>query len=332
MEETTRMAVFTRALKNGKTPKEAAKLARNSTVDFGRSGAWTEVANKVIPFLNARVQGLSNIISTAAKDPTRFVRRTMYTAAWPTMLLTANNLRYDTYQKIPDNEKRKYWIFMVGQTKGKDYQGKEISIPLYFKVPKGEAQQAVSNAVERVLTVGKQKYPDSTDEFIGKLFKDVSPVTESSVLPPVFREALELKTNYSIFRDSQIEPDYTKVEGKWYKTEDVEPKFREKWNTSEAAKALGSVLGWSPIKIDYVIQQGLMTDLVRIGDLVTESWLDTKNKGTFEKLSQFPVVRQFMGVSDYGEDLRKKAADKKKVLEKTTRTIESRKQLRQPKQ
>jgi hypothetical protein len=183
MEEMTRMAVFSGALKNGKTSQEAAKLARNATVDFGKSGNTLQVLNKVIPFLNARVQGFANMGKAIAENPTKAARTLLWSAAYPQAVLTAYDSRYKSYSSIPDYEKRKYWIVMVGESKGKDLDGKSVMIPNYIKIPKGEAQQAVSNIVERTLTLSKQKYPDNTSQFLTKLVGDITPVTESSLIP-----------------------------------------------------------------------------------------------------------------------------------------------------
>ena len=319
MEEATRLGVFSRALKNGSTPQEAAKLARNATVDFSRSGTVGEVINKVVPFLNARVQGFANLLTAIEKDPTKFVRQGMYTAAWPATVLSSHNLRYDSYGNIPENEKRKYWIVMVGQTAGKDFKGHTVSIPQYIKIPKGEAQQAISNVVERVLTMGKIKYPESTNEFLKGLIRDTSPIVGSSISIPGFSQWRELQSNYSAFRDKQIEPDYTKIGNKWFVTKDIEPRFRALTNTSVVAKALGNALNWSPTKIDYVIKQGVLNDLIRIGDLTTEGWV--RGASGFDKASELPFVRTVLGTSFYGQDLRKKKIEEQKRMEKSTQRI-----------
>lgn len=320
MEEATRLAVFSRAIKNGVAPRQAAKMARNATVDFGKSGSWMKVVNRVIPFLNARVQGLSNLGAAIKSDPTRAMRKIMYTAAWPATVLTSWNLRFDAFKNVPDNERRKYWIVMVGQTKGEDYKGQPIEVPYYVKIPKGEAQQIASIAVERVLTAGLTKYPEATRLFMSKLLNDVSPVTESSILPPGLSQWVELKSNYSFFREKQIEGEYTKVNGKWYKTKELEAKLRSKENTSVVAKYLGKILNWSPTKIDYVVKQGLVSDFLRVGDLAFEGWIDKDAPG-FQKASELPWARSIIGTSSYGEDTRRQQFEAEEKRRKNTEKI-----------
>lgn len=319
MEEMTRLAVFKRSLMEGLKPEQAAKMARNSTVDFGKSGYTIQVLNKVIPFLNARIQGFSNLGKAIVNNPEKAVRVGMITAAYPTAVLTAVNSNYESYQNIPDNEKRKFWIIMIGETDGEDLDKNPIKIPHYIKIPKGEAQQAISNVLERALTLSQQKYPDSTKQFLAKISGDISPVTESSLLPAGLQQAIELKTNYSLYRDAPIESPYTKIDKKWYETKELEPRFRYKYNTSEVAKRLGSALNWSPTKIDYIIKTGVINEMVRTGDLMSKGFMSEGEK--FDKAAELPGVRTFLGNSSYGKYLKEKELENKETQKKNTEQI-----------
>lgn len=321
MEEMTRMIVFKKSLEIGKTPSEAAKLARNATVDFGKSGEWIQVANKVIPFLNARIQGAANLVSAIRKDPTKAVRALMWSAAYPATVLNAYNSKYESYQNIPDYERRKFWIVMVGENKGKDYNGKSILVPHYVKIPKGEAQQAVSNITERILNLGKEKYPDTTAQFLGKVVADFSPVTESSILPAGLQQLVETQSNYSFFQQRAIEPMYVRPTGKKsVRAQDVEAKYRYNLSsTSEIAKYIGSVFNWSPSKIDYVIKTGVMNDLLRLYDIPVKG---LKGESKFEKASSIPFFRSLVGVSTAGITQKSVAETQAKTIQKNTQKIE----------
>jgi hypothetical protein len=161
-----------------------------------------------------------------------------------------------------------------------------------------------------------------------KLIGDVSPVTDSSIWPPLTQRAIELKTNSSLFRDKQIEGDYTQVGNKWYKTEEVEPKYRINTSTSEFAKQIGSVLNWSPVKIDYAIKTGLISELIDAYDLLPwyqttrEKKLEDK-KTLFEKASGLPFVQGIIGTQNYGQVQAKKNYESEKAKAKTTKKIKS---------
>ena len=324
MEEMTRMAVFGRAIKDGKTAQEAAKLARNSTVDFGKSGNTLQIINKVVPFLNARVQGFTNLATKLAEDPTKFVRRGMYSAAIPAAMLNGHNSQYKSYSNIPSYEKDKYWVVMIGESDGKDYNGKPVAIPHYLRIPKGEAQQAIASSVDRVLDMGKQKHPESTQTFLARLVGNVSPVTGSSLLPTGIQQFADLRSNYSAFKEKQIEPDYLKVGGKSRPTSSIPAGQHVLPNTSEVAKYLGQALGWSPIKIDYVLKTGAINDILRAIDIPVHGF---QSSGTpFEKATELPYLRSFIGSSTAGASEDAKRGQQEKEAKKTQSLLDRAKQ------
>jgi len=87
IETSTRLGVFKQALSRGLSPKDAAFVSRNATIDFAKMGTWMKPANQAIPFLNARVQGFINLPKALVASPEAFVRMQAYTAAYPTLLL-----------------------------------------------------------------------------------------------------------------------------------------------------------------------------------------------------------------------------------------------------
>ena len=61
IEESTRLAVFEKALNRGLSIKDAALVSRDATIDFSKMGTWMRSLNEIIPFLNPRVQGVINL-------------------------------------------------------------------------------------------------------------------------------------------------------------------------------------------------------------------------------------------------------------------------------
>lgn len=321
MEEMTRIAVFSRAIQDGLTPQQAAKAARDATVDFGKYGHLTEVMNKLTPFFNARIQGAVNLAQAANKDPYRFSRKLLYTSIYPTTLLLRHNSQYEAYDNVPDSDKRKFWVIMYGQIPGRDFSGNRVMIPLYTKIPKGEAQQAVSSLVNRMLTIGMQKEPETTAEFIKNVIGDFSPVDSSSLMPAALKIPYELIANKSLYRDAPIEPDYIPVPGtksKYEKRENVKPYLRATKNTLEASKELGKLLGWSPAKIDYVIRVGVMNDLLMATDrLQAPEKYSGKYSTPEENMANMPFIRSVLGASAYGPVQKEKEKKTEKEQERT---------------
>lgn len=298
----TRLAVFNKLIREGKSTDDAAFAARNSTVDFSRAGALTQQLNKYIPFLNARIQGFRNLAVVAKNDPNAFVRRAIWTAALPAMAITIHNNRFQSYKNIPDFEKRKYWIFMTGEHEGFDVNGNPLLVPNYIKIPKGEAQQAVSNVVERMISIAKGQKVDTTGKFLGKLIGDTSPVTESSLVPSGLLQVVELTTNKNIFKDKPIVPEYVRFGGKSFKSTEVPPEFRyDSRTTSSIAVEIGKKLKVSPAQVDYLLKTGVLNDVVRLKDFKLDP-----NKSLFDNLSQYPFIRTVFGSSTAGASQQQK--------------------------
>lgn len=291
LEESTRLAVFNHALANGMGDVEAARIARNATVDFSKSGVIIQQANRVIPFLNARVQGAVNVVKAATDNPQEFTRRAMWAGAAPAALLTAHNAKYASYNNIPDYEKQKYWIFMVGEHNGFDTSGRPVQVPNYIKIPKGETQQLVSSGVERILNLGMQQNRESTGKFLANLAYNFSPVTESSLLPAGLQQAIELKTNKSLFTGKNIVPDTVKFGNRFFNTKELPAKYRYNPQfTSSIATNLGRMLGVSPAQIDYLLKTGVLNDLSRLPDV---SW--NSKQTLLDNVSNLPFIRTIFG-------------------------------------
>jgi hypothetical protein len=320
MEEMSRRAVFKSELKKGSSLLEAAHITRNASIDFSKSGSLIKVLNKFIPFLNARIQGFSNLVKAIQKDPTKASRVLLVTAAYPTVYLNALNSNYASYKNVPDYEKRKYWVIMVGESNGRDMKGNPILIPHYVKIPKGEGQQVVSNVVDRVLNLSKTKYPDSTSTFFKKLIGDFSPITESNIIPAGLSQYSDISHNHSTFKEAPIVPEWIKKEIGWRKSSELAEKEQFTDKTSEVAKTIGDVFNWSPMKIDYVIKIGALNDIIRTLDLPIKGF---KGKGAFEKASELPLARSIIGTQSSGEYQAKKEEEERKLKEKNTKLIES---------
>lgn len=299
LEETSRLAAAQNALRNGATAAEAAKIARNSTVDFQRHGDLSQLINTFIPFFNPRVQGVLNLKNALVRDPEAFVRRMSATALIPATALFAWNSQHKSYWDIPENDRRQYWIIMTGESQGVNAAGKRMTLPHYIRIPKGEAQIAASSIVDRVLSVGKDKYPADFGTFVSGILGSISPVTESSLIPAGAQQLVELGFNKSLFRNAPIEPDYTYIGGERFKTSELSPKYHYNDYTSETAKLIGSVFNLSPERVDYIIRIGVMDDVLRLLDMPSAA-APTRGQDTspFFKASNLPLVRSVLKTSN----------------------------------
>jgi len=327
MEEVTRMGVFYRTLKNTNNLETAAKVAREATIDFSRGGNKAKVVNKMIPFFNARIGGALTNLQAIKKNPVQAMHKLMWQAAYPATFLYANNTRYESYDSIPEWEKRQYWIIMFDEQDGVDMGGQPTKVPFYIKVPKGEMQQAAAAITDRVLDVGRKENPQGTGEFLLDLVKGVSPVTEANILPTGLLKPVELMTDYNFFTKESITPEWVYIDGKGYAADELPARLRTKYNTSEVAKLLGSVFNWSPTKIDHVLKTGVLNDILRgldipLRDLTgSEDPFKAVEGSLFYDVAQQSGARKFLGTSSYGAIQKEQEAELKSKIDENLQKI-----------
>jgi hypothetical protein len=333
MEEATRVAVFKRGLRQGLSPDKAALFSRTATVDFSKAGTLVQVLNKVIPFLNPAMQGTINTARLIGKDPVQFYRRAFILGAVPAMTLNAWNAQHESYFNIPRSTRLRNWIIMIGEEDGRDFKGRPIKVPIYVTIPKGEMQMWIAGITERALNLSREEFPEKTNEFLGRLIENANPVGSNTLLlPEGFKQAVELKSNYSFFRDSQIEPDWVKIDGKWRKTNEVPSEYRTKEGTTHVARVLGKALGWSPIKIDHVIRTGLANDILRLLDIPIRQTEDNqlfnkedKNSDLLD-MTKLPLLNGILRSSEAGDFEARKKYEETETIKKTKEQIDRRRE------
>jgi hypothetical protein len=124
IENANREAVFESVAKRGGSTTEAAFESKD-LMDFALRGGWAgyQLLADVIPFFNARVQGLYRLGRT---DPKQLAVRGAVLLTLPTILLALSNLDNDDYEELPDWDKDTYWHFFIG--------GEHFRIPKPFEV------------------------------------------------------------------------------------------------------------------------------------------------------------------------------------------------------
>ena len=130
-ENGTRLAVYITSRENGLSGKQAARIAKEITVDFNRKGQRSSALNAIYMFTNANIQGHARMFR-AIKNSAR--------ARWIAMSMVAlgAGLSYaarammgkdpdtdkDKYDEISDFEKTTNWIFPT------DTEGNYVKIPI----------------------------------------------------------------------------------------------------------------------------------------------------------------------------------------------------------
>ena len=328
IEKLGKLAAFNHALREGMNPRQAASFLQRTGVNAGRSGYLADVINTVIPFFNPAIQGTYNLAKLMKREPTEAMRRIMWSTVAPATILYAYNRKYSSYDDIPDFEKRLNFIIMMGESNGTDSDGNKRKVPHYIKIPKGHGQIPFASTIERMFSIGEQKYPQTTKAFMTDMAGQLSPIMDvSDLIPPGVKQMIELASNHDFFRKTDIVKEYSYPGGKSAKSADIEPRYQYNSSTSEVAKALGDLMNWSPMQVDHWLQLGVLSDLVGVADTVMKpEEMDSKKKPeeAFPTFAEIPGLRHFIGTKNYGFDIRKKEADAAEKRAEETAKVEKR--------
>ena len=234
-EVSTRLAIYSKALKKGMSYQEAINAARQSTVDFNRAGRKAKNINTVVAFFNAAIQGIDTPARTIVKNPKAAAARWAVGSVVPMLGLTAWNVQNPYYEEIPRRDKERYWILMKDKkTKG------------YYKIAKPHSAATLINPIQMwVETEVTKTMSADTKDYLKSIARGVVPISDwSSVLPPVFLTPLEQmmgEGGYNSFFEREIVRDPLLPAG-----------FQADPNTSRVLKTLGKTLGWSPARLEHI--------------------------------------------------------------------------------
>ncbi|WP_110647617.1 LPD38 domain-containing protein [Salinicola peritrichatus] len=263
-ENLNRAAIYDQNQDQGKL--KAAFEARD-LIDFSARGAWpaVRILTDIVPFLNARIQGLDKIYRSGVKPGANVLAaafgkgeagvsdRQAAARFWSvagaltlaTVALYLHNRDDEDYQKLEEWQKDTYWFFKVGD--------QEFFIPKPFEVG------AIATMAERVT----QQFVD--DEATGALFgqRMMHMLTDTfsfSPVPQMMQPALDVYANRDSFTNRPIEG---------MGDERLSPQLRKRDDSSLAARGASWVLNHSvgaigdpelnpmalsPLQIDYLIQ------------------------------------------------------------------------------
>lgn len=235
-EQATRMGEFQRAIKNGKSLDEAARDARNLTIDFSRHGSLGKHVNRIIPFFNACVQGTDMMARLLLKDfPGTMMKLTKYIIL-PSIALWAINHDKDWWKEMDPDMKNSGWFFETPAG--------------IVRLPKPqEAGVLFGSGVEALLDQALKRDPEAMKNWAIAFIDAIKP----NVVPTVFLPLLENTANFSYFR---MKPIVNRA------NEKLPGEQQYSNGTSELSKMLGGSAaahaynkgGYSPAKIDNFIR------------------------------------------------------------------------------
>ena len=242
-----RIGVHMRSRAKGLSQTEAGFNARNATVDFAKAGTATRVANLWIPFLNARLQGTINTLSTVKDRPghAALVLSTMVGA--PILATHAWNKQFqDVVDDIAPYEKEGNFVIVFGREKDKDGNYKQV-----VKIPKGDVGRIFGNPLQHFLAWGEGKGGKTTGQLATQVASDISPISFEKegklssgavlggTLPPTAKAMAEGFFNKNFYTERDIVPK---------DMQDASPPEQYRSDTPSVFVKLGELTGTSPMK------------------------------------------------------------------------------------
>lgn len=247
--------------------KEAAMAGRRVTIDFARAGQAIKIANPLILFLNARVQGSAQPFRTLRDNKASRLRLAGLMApfiaaeAWNRSAFPAE------YKDIPEWERRSHAIVILGNGEpdparpGSFKNIPRISIPLRewstFLAPFRFTMDEYfdQNSPDDILSMAGRGLGEAE-----KTLQAASPVSGESAVSGMggmvsapARTFAELQLNEKFFSGSPIEPESMRnlPPSEKYTERTTRPAFA----AAELSRKLGSTL--SPTQWDFIFQENL---------------------------------------------------------------------------
>ena len=229
-ENANRIATYEAAIKSGKSKAEAAYQARD-LMDFSMQGASKLVINlsDMLPFFNARLQGLSKLGRAIKEDPKEVSKRSAYIAG-ASLALLALNWDNDKYEELPDWDKDTYWHAFIGD--------QHIRIPKPFEI--GLLFGTLPERAVRLMA-GR----DSGAKFGKLVAQEFANTMAFTPIPQVALPIAETYVNYNFFTGNPIEN---------MSDSNLIAQARYDDRTSMLAREIGELTGMSPKQIDHVVQ------------------------------------------------------------------------------
>ncbi len=278
-ENANRLATYEAAIKAGKGKAQAAFESRD-LMDFSMMGASKIMINlsDMLPFFNARMQGLSKLGRAIKEDPKSVLKRGgMITAA--SLALLAFNWDDKRYEELPDWDKDTYWhAWLPG--------GIHIRMPKPFEI--GLMFGTLPERFVRAL--GGQDTPGKFGKLVAHNFMETMAFNP---IPQVALPIAEAYVNYDFFKGGPIEnmSDSNLLAGARYNEQ-----------TSLLMREIGGATNLSPKMLDHIVQgyTGSLGVYVMGASNILMRGMQDNGETASMRLDEMPVIKSLL--RGYGDD------------------------------
>lgn len=270
-ENAARVSLYATRIKEGREHLEAAFESRD-LLDFtmkGDAGA-VQFLIQMLPFMNARMQGLYKLGKVAASNPVSFgIKGGMIAAA--SLLLWAFNHDKDEWKELEDWDKWTYYHFWIGKK--------------HYRIPKPFEVGAIFSSGFESAADAMTKEEDI--KFLGRYIQNTFENTFAlNPMPQLVRPLIEQWANKTFFTGRPIEGE--SLQG-------LKPGERKDVWTSETMQLAGRI-GIPPKRAEALVQGYLSTFgmfLLGLSDSVVYHLGDFPTNPT-RKIDQYPLVGRFI--------------------------------------
>jgi len=212
---------------------EAGLAARDVTIDFARAGTQIRVANQLVAFLNASVQGFDKLGRELSARPGTILPRIGAAITLPSVALFLAQRDDPAYQEVPDWQKALAWVIVERDARG--------DVSHIWRIPKPPELGILFGTVpERILDWVHRKDPRALDG-VAEGLRTLNPVH----LPEAIAPLVEWWANKSAFTGRPIVPEGI----------DKLPAGEQATSqTGEAARVAGRLVHASPAKIENTVK------------------------------------------------------------------------------
>jgi hypothetical protein len=242
----TRRSQYESYLQQGLSEMEATYMALES-MNFSRRGLSPSIhmASALIPFFNTQIQGLDVLYrSFRGKMPMNErldVRRKLIVRG---MMLFGLSFAYalamqddEAYKNAKPEDKYGNWFVPLDMFGIKE----PLRLPIPFEL--GYIFKALPEAIVNIAT--NEKGAEEAQKALKHIGQQIVPGLSNFFIPQAVKPALEVAFGSSIYTGRDIEP---------AREQGVEPGYRTQSSTTELAKAVGEMTGFSPIKLEFLIR------------------------------------------------------------------------------
>jgi Large polyvalent protein associated domain 38 len=242
----TRRSQYESYLQQGLSEMEATYMALES-MNFSRRGLSPSIhmASALIPFFNTQIQGLDVLYrSFRGKMPMNErlnVRRKLIVRG---MMLFGLSFAYalamqddEAYKNAKPEDKYGNWFVPLDMFGIKE----PLRLPIPFEL--GYFFKALPEAIVNIAT--NEKGAEEAQKALKHIGQQIVPGLSNYFIPQAVKPVLEVAFGTSLYTGRDIEP---------AREQGVEPGYRTQSSTTELAKAVGEMTGFSPIKLEFLIR------------------------------------------------------------------------------